>query len=68
MLFPGKLRSKFIGPFVVTNIFPHGAIDIRSLETNKTLKVNGHRLKPYYEGFQSGPCEEIQLDPEIFSN
>ncbi|CAN6721162.1 unnamed protein product [Malus baccata var. baccata] len=25
-LFPGKLRSKWIGPFVVTNVFPHGAV------------------------------------------
>ncbi|XP_068323129.1 uncharacterized protein, partial [Pyrus communis] len=27
-LFPGKLRSKWIGPFVVTNVFPHGAVQI----------------------------------------
>ncbi|CAN6583747.1 unnamed protein product [Malus baccata var. baccata] len=25
-LFPGKLRSKWVGPFIVTNVFPHGAV------------------------------------------
>jgi len=49
-LFPGKLRSHSIGPFVVSNVFPYGAVEITSLETNKVLKVNGHRLKPFYEG------------------
>jgi hypothetical protein len=46
-LFPGKLRSRWIGPFIVTSIHHHGAIEIRSLATDKILKVNGHRLKHY---------------------
>jgi hypothetical protein len=46
-LFPGKLRSRWIRPFVVCNVFPYGAVEITSLETNKVLKVNGHRLKPF---------------------
>jgi len=49
-LFPEKLRSCWIGPFVVSNVFPYGAVEITSLETNKVLKVNGHCLKPFYEG------------------
>ena len=61
-LFPGKLRSKWIGPFVVTNVFSHGAVEIRSLETNKIFKVNGHRLKVFYEGFQPHMTEETTLD------
>ncbi|CAN6704221.1 unnamed protein product [Malus baccata var. baccata] len=32
-LFPGKLRSKWVGPFIVTNVFPHGAVQIKSLRT-----------------------------------
>jgi hypothetical protein len=48
-LFPGKLRSRWIRPFVVSNVFSYGAVEITSLETNKVLKVNGHRLKPFYE-------------------
>ncbi|XP_044511506.1 uncharacterized protein LOC123229651 [Mangifera indica] len=62
-LFPGKLRSRWIGPFVVTNVFSHGAVEIQSTSTNKNFKVNGHRLKPYYEGFQAYNVEEISLAP-----
>ncbi|KAH9685897.1 hypothetical protein KPL70_014156 [Citrus sinensis] len=29
-LFPGKLRSCWVGPFIVTNVFPHGAVEIRT--------------------------------------
>ncbi|CAN6583798.1 unnamed protein product [Malus baccata var. baccata] len=50
-LFPGKLRSKWIGPFIVTNVFPHGAVQIQSLKTQQEFKVNGHRLKPYFTTF-----------------
>ncbi|KAJ9189287.1 hypothetical protein P3X46_000597 [Hevea brasiliensis] len=46
-LMPGKLRSPWIGPFVVTNVFPYGAVEIQSLGTNKVFKVNGHELKPF---------------------
>ena len=28
-LFPCKLRSRWIGPFVVTNVFTHGAVEIK---------------------------------------
>ncbi|KAJ8769335.1 hypothetical protein K2173_002539 [Erythroxylum novogranatense] len=52
-LFPSKLKSKWIGPFVITNVFPHGAVEIQSLETHKIFKVNGHRFKPFYKGFQA---------------
>ncbi|KAJ9561191.1 hypothetical protein OSB04_006351 [Centaurea solstitialis] len=58
-LFPGKLRSRWVGPFIVTNVFSHGAIEIKSEKTGKVLKVNGHRLKPFYEGFKP-------LDMEVF--
>ena len=42
-LFPGKLCSHWIGPVIVSNVFSYGAVEIASLETNKVLKVNGHR-------------------------
>ena len=43
----GKLRSKWIGPFVVTNVFPYGTVEIKSESTYKSFKVNGHQLKPF---------------------
>lgn len=65
-LFPGKLRSRWIGPFVILNIFSHGAIDIQSLKTGKIFKVNGHQLKPYFEGFQRINLEQMKVeDPPI---
>ena len=48
-LFPGKLKSRWMGPFVVTKVFSHGAVEIQNLRNNSTFKVNGQRLKPYLE-------------------
>ena len=64
-LFPGKLRSRWCGPFVVTNIFPHGAVEIQNPKTGNNFKVNGHRLKPYLEAFAERIVENVPLqDPE----
>ncbi|CAN6718900.1 unnamed protein product [Malus baccata var. baccata] len=57
-LFPGKLRSRWIGPFVITNIFPHGAVQVRSFKTGQEFKVSWHRVKPYYESFVEHDVEE----------
>lgn len=54
-LFPGKLRSRWIGPFVVTKVFSYGAVEIQSLDTQKVFKVNGHRLKLFLE---NNPAED----------
>jgi hypothetical protein len=35
------LRSRWIGSFIISNVFPYGTVEITSLETNKVLKVNG---------------------------
>ena len=67
-LFPGKLRSHWIGPFVVTNVFPHGAVEIQSLATSKVFKVNGHRLKPFYEGLQVKNVAKLDLEDSIYTN
>ncbi|CAN6678112.1 unnamed protein product [Malus baccata var. baccata] len=60
-LFPGRLRSKWIGPFIVTNIFPHGAVQVKSLRNDDEFKVNGHRLKLHYESDLGQIVEEIPL-------
>ncbi|CAN6679380.1 unnamed protein product [Malus baccata var. baccata] len=60
-LFPGKLRSKWVGPFIVINVFPHGAVQIKSSRTQQEFNVNGHRLKPYYEMFEEHVMEEVPL-------
>ncbi|XP_070660596.1 uncharacterized protein [Malus domestica] len=60
-LFPGKLRSKWIGPFVVTNVFPYSAVQVQSLRNGQEFKVNGHRLKPYYKSAVGQVVKEIPL-------
>ena len=44
-LFPLKLKSRWSGPFTVTQVFPHGGAEIMHLEKG-TFKVNTQRLKP----------------------
>ncbi|XP_022873105.1 uncharacterized protein LOC111392056, partial [Olea europaea var. sylvestris] len=44
-LFLGKLHSRYIGPFVVTNVFPYGAVEIKSLQTEKEFKEKVAYLK-----------------------
>ena len=48
-LFPGKLRSRWSGPFTVTNVYPWGTIEVTHPE-KRTFKVNGQRLKNYIDG------------------
>ncbi|KAF7800491.1 DNA-directed DNA polymerase [Senna tora] len=60
-LFPSKLQSKWTNPFVITDVYSHDVVEIKSLHTGQIFKVNGHRLKPFYEGFQNITVEEIKL-------
>ncbi|XP_045812264.1 uncharacterized protein LOC123906408 [Trifolium pratense] len=65
----GKLRSRWIGPFVVTNVFPHGAVEIKSAGTNKVFKVNGQRLKLFHESSvpeEEGHVEELSLEKPFY--
>ncbi|RDX78078.1 Pol polyprotein, partial [Mucuna pruriens] len=44
-----KLHSRWDGPFVITNVFPYGAIELKDEHTNNTFQVNGHQIKPFHE-------------------
>ena len=46
-LFPGKLKSRWIGPFIVQQAFPNGSVDLRDPSDDRIFKVNGQRVKPY---------------------
>ncbi|CAN6704003.1 unnamed protein product [Malus baccata var. baccata] len=48
-LFPGKLKSRWNGPYRVVQVHLHGAVDIQNMQTGFVFKVNGHRLKLYKE-------------------
>ncbi|XP_074315670.1 uncharacterized protein LOC141651876 [Silene latifolia] len=43
-VFPGKLKSRWSGPFKVMRIFPYGAFELWS-EEGGTFRVNGQRIK-----------------------
>ncbi|CAM8929034.1 unnamed protein product [Rhodiola kirilowii] len=46
-LFPGKLRTKWSGPYTVERAHPDGHVEM-SVEGGKTMVVNGQRLKHYH--------------------
>ncbi|RDY12400.1 putative mitochondrial protein, partial [Mucuna pruriens] len=45
-----KLHSKWDGPFVITNVFPYGVVELKDEHTNSTFQVNGHQIKLFHEG------------------
>ena len=49
-LFPGKLKSRWSGPFTVQEVSPFGAITVKDKQSGKEFKVNGQRLKHYWGG------------------
>ena len=48
-LFPGKLKSRWSGPFTVTKVFSHDGAEVTHPEKG-TFTVTTQRLKPYYGG------------------
>lgn len=60
-LFPGKLKSRWSGPFEVVKAFPYGSVEIKS-EGTESFKVNGQRLKKYYEGDKLGVVHSIKVE------
>lgn len=47
LLFNSRLR--WFGPFLVKEVFPHGAVEITSTDGTNTFEVNGQRLKAYMD-------------------
>ncbi|KAL8088477.1 hypothetical protein AgCh_038304 [Apium graveolens] len=46
-LFPGKLKSRWSGPFIIKTVFPHGVVEIFENDPGQAFKVNGQRLNHY---------------------
>ena len=63
-LFPGKLKSRWTGPFIVQQAHPNGSVDLLNPNDDRVIKVNGQRVKPYV--MQQTVREEILLlDPPL---
>ncbi|GJS24753.1 reverse transcriptase domain-containing protein [Tanacetum coccineum] len=48
-MFSGKLKSRWSGPFTITQVFPYGTVEL-SQNSGPNFKVNGHRIKHYFGG------------------
>jgi hypothetical protein len=66
-LFPGKLRSRWSGPFIVKHVYPYGACDIENPKNGNVFKVNGHRLKVYFDNF-SVENDSIELSTPVYKD
>ncbi|RVW63957.1 Retrovirus-related Pol polyprotein from transposon 297 [Vitis vinifera] len=51
-VFPGKLKSRWIGPFIIPQVHPNGVVELLNSKSTNIFKVNGHRLKPFIEPFK----------------
>nr|GEW52024.1 DNA-directed DNA polymerase [Tanacetum cinerariifolium] len=55
-IFSRKLKTRWSGPFTITQVFLYGTIEL-SQPNGPNFKVNGHRVKHYFEGFNPSMIE-----------
>nr|GEY79832.1 reverse transcriptase domain-containing protein [Tanacetum cinerariifolium] len=48
-IFSRKLKTRWSGPFTITRVFSYGTVEL-SQPDGSNFKVNGHRVKHYFEG------------------
>ncbi|XP_074299865.1 uncharacterized protein LOC141631040 [Silene latifolia] len=60
IVFQGKLRFRWSGPFKVMDISPYDAFELWS-EEGGSFKVNGQRMKRYYQEDKLGTVEILYL-------
>nr|GEW72012.1 hypothetical protein [Tanacetum cinerariifolium] len=46
-IFSGKLKSRWSGPFTISQVYPYGTVELSQPDGPK-FKVNGHRFKHYF--------------------
>ena len=55
---PGKLKSKWTGPYLITQVFPHGEVELKTKEEVR-FKGNRERINLYF-GHTASVNEEIE--------
>nr|GEX68317.1 DNA-directed DNA polymerase [Tanacetum cinerariifolium] len=55
-IFSGKLKTRWSGPFTITQVFLYGTIEL-SQPNGPNFKVNGHCVKHYFRG--DGPSKVV---------
>ncbi|KAL6340780.1 hypothetical protein AAG906_030835 [Vitis piasezkii] len=63
-IFLGKLKSRWIGPFIIHQVHLNGVVELLNSKSTNTFKVNGHRLKPFIEPFKQENEEINLLEPQ----
>ncbi|RVW76346.1 Retrovirus-related Pol polyprotein from transposon 17.6 [Vitis vinifera] len=63
-IFPGKLKSRWIGPFIIHQVHLNGVVELLNSNGIDTFRVNGHRLKPFIEPFKPENEEINLLEPQ----
>ena len=59
---PGKLKSKWIGPYTIVGLRANGAVEIQGSAPNSVhFLVNGHRVKVYRDNADLHVVEETPL-------
>ncbi|GKE35569.1 reverse transcriptase domain-containing protein [Tanacetum coccineum] len=48
-IFLGKLKTRLTGPFIITQVFPYGTVELSQTD-RPNFKVNGQKLKHYFGG------------------
>ncbi|RVW35885.1 Pol polyprotein [Vitis vinifera] len=62
-IFLGKLKSRWISPFIIHQVHLNGVVELLNSNSTDTFKVNGHRLKPFIELFKQDKGEINLLEP-----
>ena len=63
-IFPGKLKLRWIGPFIIHQVHLNGVVELLNSNGIDTFRVNGHRLKPFIEPFKPEKEEINLLEPQ----
>nr|GEY65894.1 reverse transcriptase domain-containing protein [Tanacetum cinerariifolium] len=62
-IFLRKLKTRWSGPFTITQVFPYGTIKLSKTD-GPNFKVNGHRLKHYFrEDIPKMVVPDLQTSP-----
>ena len=61
-LFPGKLKSRWRGPYVITGVSPYGYVKLQDTASDKKFIVNGQRIKHYLESNFEQECSKLRLE------
>nr|GEX85599.1 reverse transcriptase domain-containing protein [Tanacetum cinerariifolium] len=62
-IFSGKLKTRWSGPFTITQIFSYGTVEL-SQPNGPNFKVNGHRVKHYFGGdISSNVVPDLHTSP-----